>query len=111
VLAAGEELGPDDVLRGEAAAGEGFALAQDGALSVALDTELDDELLREGRARELVHRLNAIRREAGLELTDRIALTLREADADLLAHKEWIARETLALAVAAGGTELAISKS
>ncbi len=53
VRVAGEELAADEVLHGEGAAVEGFALAQDGALSIALDTTLDDELLREGRAREL----------------------------------------------------------
>ena len=40
-----------------------------------------------------------MRKDAGLELTDRITLTLPAADADLLEHADWIARETLALTV------------
>ena len=50
-----------------------------------------------------------MRKEAGLELTDRIALTIPEADSDLLEHGDWIARETLALSVEASGAELAIA--
>ena len=51
---------------------------------------------------ELIHKVNSMRKDAGLELTDRIALTIPEADADLLDHAEWIAKETLALSVVAG---------
>ena len=108
---AGEELAPDDVLRGERLAVEGFAIAEDGPLSVALDTALDEELLLEGRVLDLVHRLNSMRKEAGLELTDRIAVTLPEAEADLLAHHEWIKQETLAVSVRAGGEALEIAKA
>jgi isoleucyl-tRNA synthetase len=110
VRVAGEELGPEDVLRGEASAGDGFALAQDGELSVALDTALDDELLREGRARELIHHINAMRRDLEMELTDRIVVTLRPEDADLLEYGDWIKEETLALEVSAGSA-LAIQKA
>jgi hypothetical protein len=49
-----------------------------------------------------------MRKEAGLEITDRIALTLPP---ELAAHEEWIARETLAVSVAADGSELALAKS
>ena len=45
---------------------------------------------------DLIHSVNAMRRAAGIELTDRIVLTLPRADADLLAHRDWIAREVLA---------------
>ena len=48
-----------------------------------------------------------MRKDAGLDLTDRIALTLPEADADLLEHAEWIGRETLALSVDVGDVERA----
>jgi isoleucyl-tRNA synthetase len=71
-------------------------------VTVALDTELDDALVREGRARELVHRLNAMRKEAGLELTDRIVVELGPGDGDLSDFGEWIAAETLAVDVRAG---------
>jgi isoleucyl-tRNA synthetase len=109
VRAAGEELAADEVLHGEGAAVEGFAIAQNGALSIALDTTLDEELIREGRVRDLNHRINALRRDMGLELTDRIVVTLGPEEADLLQHKSWIKEETLALEVHAGDA-LAIEK-
>ena len=51
---------------------------------------------------ELIHRVNSMRKDAGLELTDRIGLTIPTAEGDLLEHVDWIARETLALSVLAG---------
>ena len=56
----------------------------------------------EGRVYELIHRVNSMRKDAGLELTDRINLTLAAGDDDLLAHADWIAKETLAVEVEAG---------
>ena len=110
VRAAGEELAADEVLHGEGAAVEGFAIAQNGALSIALDTTLDEELIREGRVRDLNHRINAMRRDLGLELTDRIVVTLGPDEADLLQYEDWIKQETLALEVRAGDA-LAIEKA
>jgi isoleucyl-tRNA synthetase len=109
--AAGHELGPDEVLV-ERTGKEGWAVASDDGVTVALDTTLDEELRREGRVYDLIHRVNAMRKEAGLELTDRISLSLPADDADLLEFKDWIARETLAVAVDAdGGAEPAIEKA
>jgi isoleucyl-tRNA synthetase len=108
--AAGHELAPDEVLV-ERHGKEGWSVAASDGLTVALDLALDDELLREGRVYELVHAVNSMRKEAGLELSDRIGLTISEADADLLEHEEWIARETLALSVAAEGAEIRIEKA
>ena len=75
---------------------------------MALALELDDELRREGLAREIVHAVQNARRDAGLEVTDRIALTLG-GDAELLdaarAHEAYLAGETLATAVAYDGAE------
>jgi isoleucyl-tRNA synthetase len=100
---AGRRLGPDEVLverRGK----EGWALASDEGVTVALDTHLDDELMLEGRVLDLIHLLNLMRREAGLELTDRIVVTLPSRDADLLAqHGEWIKSEVLAVSIEADG--------
>jgi len=100
---AGRELAPDEVLverRGK----EGWALASEGGITVALDTRLDDELLVESRVLDLIHQLNTKRREAGLELTDRIAVTLPSTDADLLErHGEWIMSEVLAVSIEADG--------
>jgi isoleucyl-tRNA synthetase len=109
--AAGHELGPDEVLV-ERTGKEGWAVASEDGVTVALDTTLDDELRREGRVYELIHRVNVMRKEAGLELTDRISLSLPADDADLLDFKDWIARETLAVAVDAnGGAEPVIAKA
>ncbi len=53
-----------------------------------------------------------MRKDAGLELTDRIRLTIPAGDADLLAHAEWIKAETLAVSLEAdGGSEPAIAKA
>ena len=52
-----------------------------------------------------------MRKEAGLELTDRIRLTVPQSDADLLIHSDWIARETLAVSVEADGSQLRIAKA
>src|SRR5439155_25597933 len=87
--AADHVLEPNEVLV-ERTAREGWALASDEQLTVALDTTLDDELKREGRVLDLIHRLNTMRKEAGLELTDRITVVLPAADSDLLAHTDWI---------------------
>ena len=77
----------------------------------AMTTELDDDLRREGRVYELIHRVNTMRKDAGLELTDRIRLTLPTSDADLIEHAEWIKEEVLATDVATdGGSEPEIAK-
>lgn len=56
----------------------GWVVASKGALTVALDTEITAELLAEGTARELVNRIQKIRKESGLALTDRIYVKLQE---------------------------------
>ena len=76
--------------------------AADG-VTVALDTALDDELVVEGRVLDLIHRLNSMRKEAGLELTDRIVVTLPESESDLLRHESWIKDEVLAVEIKADG--------
>ncbi|HEU4970679.1 MAG TPA: class I tRNA ligase family protein, partial [Gaiellaceae bacterium] len=100
--AAGRELEPDEVLV-ERSGREGWAVASSDGVTVALATGLDDDLLAEGRVYELIHRVNSLRKETGLALTDRIALTIPRADADLLAHAEWIKAETLATTLDANG--------
>ena len=90
---------------------DGWAVAASDGLTVALDLQLDDDLVRAGRVYDLIHGVNTMRKEAGLELTDRIVLTIPGSDSDLLEHSDWIARETLSVSVAADGPELAIVKS
>ncbi|MBP7813914.1 MAG: isoleucine--tRNA ligase [Thermoanaerobaculia bacterium] len=89
---------------------EGTATQGDRELLVALDTALSPELVAEGRAREVVSRLQAARKGAGLAYTDRIRVAYRAAPelaAAIAAWGEWIAGETLALELApAAGEEL-----
>jgi isoleucyl-tRNA synthetase len=105
----GHDLGPEDVLV-ERTGKEGWSVASMDGVTVALDTALDDDLLREGRVNELVHLVNTMRKDGGLELTDRIVLTIPEADRDLLVHEEWIKAETLAVEIRVEGA-LSIQKT
>ena len=97
----GTSSAPDEVLV-ERAGKEGWAVAGADGVTVALDTAVDDELALEGRVYELIHRVNSMRKDAGLELTDRVTLTLPSGDGDLLEHADWIAKETLAVEVGVG---------
>jgi isoleucyl-tRNA synthetase len=54
----------------------GWLVANEGNLTVALEVELTDELRNEGMARELINRIQNIRKESGLEITDRICVTI-----------------------------------
>ncbi|HYZ18682.1 MAG TPA: isoleucine--tRNA ligase [Gaiellaceae bacterium] len=99
---AGHELGADEVLV-EQHGREGWAVAGGDGLTVALDTTLDDELRVEGRVLDLIHELNSMRRSAGLELTDRIVVTLPASQADLLEHSDWIKGEVLAVEIRTDG--------
>ena len=55
---------------------EGYQVEAAGTHAVALNVELDDALVQEGLAREVVHAVQAARKDAGLEISDRISLTL-----------------------------------
>ena len=54
----------------------GWLVANEGALTVALEVELTEELKQEGMAREIINRVQNIRKDSGLEITDRISITL-----------------------------------
>ncbi|MFA7469548.1 MAG: isoleucine--tRNA ligase [Weeksellaceae bacterium] len=76
----------------------GWTVASNGELTVALDMNLNDELLSEGLARELVNRIQNLRKEEGFELTDRINLTVKEDEKLKIAinkNKTYICSETL----------------
>jgi isoleucyl-tRNA synthetase len=108
--AAGRELEPDEVLV-ERGGREGWAVASGDGVTVALDLALDDELLLEGEAYELIHRVNSLRKEQGFELTDRIVLTVPADLQKLVAeHGEWIKGEVLAVDVRIGES-LGLEKS
>ena len=95
------ELEPDDVTLVLQPL-DGYQVEAESGRAVALALELDDELRREGLAREVVHAVQSARKDAGLEITDRIELRLG-GDPELLdaarAHAEYVAGETLAIAV------------
>ena len=95
-------LGPDEVTLALQPL-EGYEVEAEAGHAVALQLELDDELRREGIAREIVHAVQIARKEAGLEITDRIALALG-GDAELLdaarAHEGYLTGEVLATSVA-----------
>jgi isoleucyl-tRNA synthetase len=82
---------------------DGYQLEREGSHAVALDLHLDEELRREGLAREVVHAVQNARKGAGLQVEDRIELRLG-GDAELLAaareHEAYLAQETLALKIA-----------
>ena len=81
---------------------EGYQVEREGSHAVAVELELDDDLRREGLARDIVRAVQLARQQAGLDVTDRIALTL-DGDEALIdaaqAHQEYIAGETLATTV------------
>ena len=77
----------------------GYSVMADGQLKVALDLNLDDELLAEGNARELVNKIQNLRKSAGLEVTDRVALGISdnaETRRALSRFSDYIKNETLA---------------
>ena len=81
---------------------EGYEVEAEAGHAVALELELDDELRREGLAREVVRAVQEARKQAGLEVSDRISLELA-GDEELIdaarAHESYIAGETLATSV------------
>jgi isoleucyl-tRNA synthetase len=106
-LTVGDEtvsLSGDDVLVQTESLG-GTAVASDKGVTVAVDIELTPELIQEGYARDVVRMVNNLRKEAGLEISDRIHLAY-EAEGDIAAgmvtFADYIQAETLALSLEAG---------
>jgi isoleucyl-tRNA synthetase len=100
-----ERLGPDD-LSLVMLPREGYQLERQANYAVALQLDLDDELLREGAAREVVHAIQNARKGAGLQVEDRIDLTLTGDNALLEAVREfadYVAGETLAASLTFDG--------
>jgi isoleucyl-tRNA synthetase len=89
---------------------EGWAVEHGDDYVVAVDTRLDDELVLEGRVYDLIRQVQRLRANSGLEITDRIVLTIPEADRDLLVHEGWVKSETLATSIEVGDS-LAVRKA
>ena len=77
----------------------GWLVSNEGSLTVALEVELTDELRQEGMARELINRIQNLRKETGLEITDRINVTVapnEQTDAAIANYKDYIKGQVLA---------------
>ncbi|MBR1469741.1 MAG: isoleucine--tRNA ligase [Prevotella sp.] len=77
----------------------GWLVANEGNLTVALEVELSDELRQEGMARELINRIQNLRKDGGLEITDHIAVVVApnaQTDAAIAAFGDYIASQVLA---------------
>ena len=93
------ELEPEDVVV-ERVPKEGLAVAAEGAIVVALELELTDDLIREGLAREFVNKVQQMRKTADLEVTQRIRVTYAsdaQVQEAVQAHEAYIMNEVLAL--------------
>ena len=80
----------------------GWLVASEGKLTVALDITITDELRREGVARELVNRIQNIRKDSGFEVTDKIRVEIEASEltaAAVESFADYIASQTLAVEV------------
>jgi isoleucyl-tRNA synthetase len=81
----------------------GWSVATEGGLTVAIDNNITDELRKEGIARDVVNRVQNLRKDMGLEVQDKIKITVQKKDqlidGALIANKEYICRETQALSL------------
>ncbi|MEX2081635.1 MAG: DUF5915 domain-containing protein, partial [Dehalococcoidia bacterium] len=101
---AGHTLEPEDILL-QAIDREGYASAQDAGYVVAISTAITPELAQEGLARELVRRIQDMRRDAGFDLSDRITTYFhgdQEIAAVMAAQGDYIRAETLSEATIEG---------
>ena len=84
---------------------EGWLVGQEGRTTVALDTELNDALRKEGMAREIINRIQNMRKEVDYEVTDRIRTEWKGSDViaeTISEHGAWIRNETLSLELIKG---------
>jgi isoleucyl-tRNA synthetase len=81
----------------------GWIVASEGQVTVALDITITEELKKEGIARDVVNRVQNLRKDMGLEVQDKIRITIQKKDqlidGALLSNKEYICRETQALSL------------
>jgi isoleucyl-tRNA synthetase len=92
----------------ETSSAEGYACGEDGGFLTALDTTLNDELISEGIARELIRTVQDARKQAGLEVSDRIVLGVSGSEgveSGLSQYRDYIMSETLATKWQVGQTD------
>ena len=84
----------------------GWLVASEGQLTIALDIQISDDLKKEGVARELINRIQNLRKDSGFEVTDKIGVEIfaegaaaEEIRASLAVHKDYIAAQTLAMSI------------
>ena len=84
----------------------GWLVASEGALTIALDIEVSEQLRNEGVARELVNRIQNLRKDSGFEVTDKVDVriyadgeALEEITAALASYKDYVATQTLSLSI------------
>jgi isoleucyl-tRNA synthetase len=97
------ELGPEEVqlrVRGQ----QGFAVSREGGEVVALDLTLNDSLRKRGLVREVIRLVQDLRKNSGLDVSDRIHLNLEGLDM-IADHFDYIAREVLAVSIESGPGE------
>ncbi len=88
---------------------QGYAVAREGNLTVALDIQLDDELVKEGLARDFVNRIQNLRKDTGLDVQDKILLVIEDKkdfmSQAIIAHKAYIMTEVQCVSLDFGTKE------
>ena len=106
-------LGPEEVVV-NASDKEGYSVASEAGYTVAVTTNVTEELASEGSAREIVHRIQNMRRSAGFDISDRIETFYRggaAAEAVFEAHDGYIRQETLSDVLTRGESPAAYTES
>lgn len=96
------EITPEEV-QVERVVREGLVASNEGAMTIALNTTLNEQLIQEAMSREIVNKINTMRRETGFDVTDRIAITIQTSDyvkQCYESYRSYIDSEVLAVSVA-----------
>ena len=103
-LVAGEVFDTDDILVFREAM-QGTNAISDRFISIDLNCQLNDDLINEGLAREVVNRIQKSRRDLGFSVVDRVTITVtasEKLEAAIFSHQDYIKKETLATELVRG---------
>lgn len=96
----------------------GWLVASDGPMTLALDIEISDDLRKEGTARELVNRIQNVRKESGFDVTDKVKVTVyaeneafKDIEEALASYLEYVSSQTLAVSVTLSDVNEALSEA